>query len=325
MALMRGVRRLGLLLLAVVFLAIVPTVAAAEDTIAFKVDDARITESSGLAVDPAGNLYWTVNDSGDRGVAYGIGLDGTVQGTLNFRAQPEDVEAVAVYEDRLYVADIGDNNRDRDFVRVYSFTNPRANGLTVTYHAYDFSYPDGQHNAETLLVDESGRLFIVTKGQEAAIYEAPAKPTRKSVNELEKVGSAPSNVTDGTFLPGGDRIALLTYNSVEVLDASSYEVMASAPIPDQPQAESLTVSLDQKSLLVGSEGKKSKVYAVPVPGEATPTPTPGTSADPEAETDVPEEQAGSWQSQRGTLLALGLASFVALVAGTVVALVRSPN
>ena len=75
------------------------TVAGAEDTVAFTIKDARITESSGLAVDPAGNLYWTVNDSGDRGVAYGIGLDGTVQGTLNFRAQPEDVEAVAVHED----------------------------------------------------------------------------------------------------------------------------------------------------------------------------------------------------------------------------------
>ena len=164
MALMRGVRRLGLLLLAVVFLVIVPTVAAAEDTIAFTVDDTRITESSGLAVDSTGNLYWTVNDSGDRGVAYGIGLDGTVKGTLHFRAQPEDVEAVAMHEDRLYIADIGDNSRQRDFIRVYRFTNPRANGLTVTYQAYDFRYPDGQHNAETLLVDNSGRLFIVTKG-----------------------------------------------------------------------------------------------------------------------------------------------------------------
>ena len=325
MALMRGVRRLGLLLLAVVFLAIVPTIAAAEDTIAFTMDDARITESSGLAVDPAGNLYWTVNDSGDRGIAYGIGLDGTVQGTLNFRAEPEDVEAVAVHEEQLYIADIGDNSSERNFVRVYFFTNPRANGLTVAYKAYDFRYPDGQHNAETLLVDESGRLFIVTKGRKAAVYEAPAKPKRDGVNELEKVGSAPSNVTDGTFLPGGDRIALLTYNSVEVIDATSYDVMASAPIPDQPQAESLTLSLDQESLLVGSEGKKSKVYAIPVPSEATPTPTLGDSTDPGAETDVPEEQASSWQSQRGTLLAIGLAAFTALVAGAVVALVRSPR
>ena len=325
MALMREGRRLGLpLLLAVLFLAIVPTVAGAEDTVAFTIKDARITESSGLATDPAGSLYWTVNDSGDRGVAYGIGLDGTVQGTLNFRAQPRDVEAVAVHEDRLYVADIGDNSGQRDFVRVYYFTNPRANGLTVTYHAYDFSYPDGPHNAEALLVNESGRLFVVTKEREAAIYEAPAKPDREGVNELEKVGSAPSNVTDGTFLPGGERIALLTYSSVEVIDATSYEVVVSAPIPDQPQAESLTLSLDQTSLLVGSEGKKSKVYSVPVPSEATPTPSPDRSADPGAESDVPEDPANSGQGQRGTLLALGLAGFVALVAGTVVALVRQP-
>jgi hypothetical protein len=320
---MRAARRLGLLLFGIVLLAIVPTVAASEDTVAFTINDARITESSGLATDPGGNLYWTVNDSGDRGVAYGIGLDGTVQGTLNFRAQPQDVEAVALSGDRLYVADIGDNSSQRSFVRVYYFLNPRANGLTVTYHAYDLRYPDGPHNAETLLVDESGQLIIVTKGRKAAIYEAPANPKRQSVNELEKVGSAPSNVTDGIFLPGGERIALLTYSSVEVIDANNYQVVASAPIPEQPQAESLTLSLDQRTLLVGSEGKKSKVYSVPVPTDASPTPTPGDGSD--AETDVPENQANSWQSQRGTLLALGLAGFVALVAGTVVALARKPG
>ena len=296
MSWMRAARRLGLLLLGVVLLAIVPTVAASEDTVAFTIKDTRITESSGLAADPSGNLYWTVNDSGDRGVAYGIGLDGTVQGTLNFRAQPEDVEAVALSGDRLYVADIGDNDGQRNFVRVYSFLGPRANGLTVTYHAYDFSYPDGPHDAETLLVDESGRMFIVTKGQDAAIYEAPANPKRRSVNELEKVGSAPSNVTDGLFLPGGERIALLTYSSVQVIAATNYKVVISAPIPEQPQAESLALSLDQSSLLVGSEGKRSKVYSMPVPSDASATP-----------------------------LALGLAGFVALVAGIVVALVRKPS
>ena len=113
---------------------------------------------------------------------------------------------------------------------------------------------------------------------------------------------------------GGDRIALLTYSSVEVIDATSYDVVASAPIPDQPQAESLTLSLDEKSLLVGSEGKKSTVYSVPVPSEPRPRRRPGS--DPGSETDVPEEEANALQSQqRGTLLALGLAAFVALVAG----------
>ena len=319
----RALRRVGLLLVAAVLCMIVPGLAAAEDTVAFTIKDARITESSGLAVDSTGNIYWTVNDSGDRGVAYGIGLDGEVQGSLNFRAQPVDVEAVAVHKDRLYVGDIGDNNGRRSFVRVFYFNNPRANGLTVTYHAYDFRYPDGPHDAEALLVNDSGRLFIVTKGKDGAIYAAPRKPDRQGVNELKKVGAAPSEVTDGTFLPGGDKVALLTYSSVSVIDASTYEVLASSPIPPQPQAESLTLSLDEQSLLVGSEGKKSKVYAIPVPSAETPTPTP--SEEPQSETDVPDDRSDAIQNQKGTLLALGIAAFVALVAGTVVALIRKPD
>jgi hypothetical protein len=319
MRLSRALNGVGLLL-AAVLCAIIPGVAAAEDTVAFTIKDARITESSGLAVDPAGNIYWTVNDSGDRGVAYGIGLDGKVQGSLNFRAQPVDVEAVAVHDDQLYVGDIGDNNSRRSFVRVFFFDNPRANGLTVSYHAYDFRYPDEPHNAETLLVNDSGRLFIVTKERDGAIYAAPRKPDRQGVNELKKVGSAPSDVTDGTFLPGGDKIALLTYSSITVIDASTYEVLASSPIPQQRQAESLTLSLDEQSLLVGSEGSKSKVYSVPVPSAATPTPTP--SEEPQSETDVPDDRSDAIQNQKGTLLAIGLAGFVALVAGTVVAFAR---
>jgi hypothetical protein len=319
MRLSRALNGVGLLL-AAVLCAIIPGVAAAEDTVAFTIKDARITESSGLAVDPAGNIYWTVNDSGDRGVAYGIGLDGKVQGSLNFRAQPVDVEAVAVHDDQLYVGDIGDNNSRRSFVRVFFFDNPRANGLTVSYHAYDFRYPDEPHNAETLLVSDSGRLFIVTKERDGAIYAAPRKPDRQGVNELKKVGSAPSDVTDGTFLPGGDKIALLTYSSITVIDASTYEVLASSPIPQQRQAESLTLSLDEQSLLVGSEGSKSKVYSVPVPSAATPTPTP--SEEPQSETDVPDDRSDAIQNQKGTLLAIGLAGFVALVAGTVVAFAR---
>jgi hypothetical protein len=205
---------------------------------------------------------------------------------------------------------------------VFYFNNPRANGLTVSYHAYDFRYPDGPHNAETLLVNESGRLFTVTKGQDGAIYAGPKKPDRQGINKLKKVGSAPSDVTDGTFLPGGDKIALLTYTTVTVLDASTYEVLASSPIPHQQQAESLTLSLDEQSLLVGSEGKKSKVYTVPIPSQATPTPTP--SEEPQTETDVPDDRSDAIQNQKGTLLALGLAAFIALVAGTVVAFARKP-
>jgi hypothetical protein len=211
---------------------------------------------------------------------------------------------------------------------VYYFDNARADGQTVTYRAWDFAYPDGPHDAETLLVDASGRLFVVTKDAEGAVYAAPREPKRDGTNQLAKVGKAPAAVTDGTFLPGGKRIALLTYGSIEVIDAQSYVTVGRVDVPVLSQTESLTVSLDGSSLLVGSEGPRSKVYAIPIPRETTTAPTPvESSSDPNPEPDPSEEarEVGSTgRSRAGTLLALGLAGVVGIVAGGVVALVRKP-
>lgn len=321
--------RAGAVGLALLLVGGFPAVAAAEDTVAFTIRDSRITESSGLARDVAGGLYWTVNDSGSDGTVYGLEPDGSLRGTLNYRATPVDVEAVAVRDEQLYVADIGDNDADRELVTVYLFTNPRANGLTVTYNAYDFRYPDGAHDAETLLVDGAGRLYVVTKGGQGGIYAAPPAPSRSSTNVLRRVGDAPALVTDGVFLPDDQGIALLTYGSIEVLDPTTYATVASAPIPAQQQAESLAVNLEGDQLLVGSEGRRSKVFAVPVPGGATPTPTPTASTTPSDSGEDPatgdEGAAAPSASRRGTLLAVGLAGVVAVVAGVVVTLVRRPG
>ncbi len=326
MAVQRAARGAGGFVLALLLIGLFPGVAAAADTVAFQIKDVRITESSGLTADPQAGVYWTVNDSGSTGTAYGVEPDGKVRGSLNYRAEPVDVEAVAFHDNRLYIADIGDNEAVRDRVTVYYFDQPRASGLTVSYHAWDFAYPDGAHDAEALLVNGNGRLFVVTKEAKGGIYRAPKKPTAGGVNQLTRVGDAPTLVTDGTFLPGGDRIALLSYNKVTVLDAKTYEQVAEADIPKQKQAESLAVSLDESTLLVGSEGKRSKVYAMPIPGvsTATPTPTPTASASGQVDSGgVDEDPDGaSGLGNAGTFLALGLAGFVAVVAGVVVARAR---
>jgi hypothetical protein len=326
MAVRRALRSAAALVLAVGLAGGLPLTAAAA-TVAFTIKDSRITESSGLAADPGARGYWTVNDSGDSAVAYRLSTSGRVVGTLKYQADPIDVEAVALHDGRLYVADIGDNTEERESVTVYYFDNARADDRTVSYHAWDFAYPDGPHNAETLLVDGSGRLFLVTKDAEGAVYAAPRQPSRVGTNELTKVGNAPAAVTDGTFLPGGERIALLTYGSIVVVDAETYMRVGRADIPMQAQPESLAVSLDKSSLLVGSEGKRSRVYAIPVPteGAASPTPTPSTSStDPYPSEEPADAESSTSRSRAGTLLALGVAGIVAGVSGAVVALVRKP-
>lgn len=317
-------------------------VASAADEQAFVIQDSRIANSSGLARDTASDLYWTVNDSGTQGTAYGLTAKGLVKGIVGWRADPKDVEAVAMYKRRLYVADIGDSKRTRSSVRVYYFDDPQPDNKTVPYRAYDFSYPDGAHDAETLLVDPDGRLLIVTKGakgDQAGIYAAPERPSRQGTNELQRVASAPAYVTDGVFLPDGDRIALRTYVSVEVLDAKTYKSVARSATPFQRQGESMAVSLDGRSLLVGSEGKRSSVLRIaipttigtaPVAGSTPPTsattPTPSPSASDQAEDDPADDaDAGTTTRRTGTILALALAALVAVVAGVVVGAVRRPG
>ncbi len=312
-----------------------PSPADAKDKVAFTIGDERIEESSGLATDFDNERYWTVNDSGDKGRAFALDTDGEVTGTLSFGAEPTDIEAVAMHNGRLYLADIGDNDADREFVTVYYFDDAEPGSGQQSYRAYDFEYPDGPRDAEALFVDDDGRLYIVSKEGKGGIYAAPEEPSRQGINELERVGDAPAFVTDAVSLPDGQGVALRTYVSVEVLDPQSFELIGRAPLPFQRQGESITVSLDREKLLVGSEGAKSDVYSVDIPaevkeaseGESSPppskkqSPSKNTSKAPPS-TPAESEPPAAGDNRGGTFFSLGAAAVVALIAGLVVALIK---
>ena len=303
-----------------------PVTAGAAGKVAFTIKDSRVTEASGLARDTTNKVYWTLNDSGSLGVVYGVDSTGKVKGTLRYNAFPLDTEAVAWNDDRLYVGDIGDNDGKRKTIRVYYFDDPKPDGSTRTYKAWDFRYPDGPHDAETLLVTAKGRLFIATKELKGGLYEAPEKPSRDGVNKLKRVRDVPSTLTDGVILPGGKEVALLTYAKVLVVDAKNYAETASEDVTGVPQAEGLTLGLDGTSLLVGGEGKSSKVYSMPIPGAAATPGASSTAASGSGSEDDPDDTASAPVSrQRGTYLAVGFAALVAVVAGVVVGVVRRPG
>jgi hypothetical protein len=312
----RALSGFQVIMAAVLLTGLFPTTAAAQAIVAFTIKDPRIVSAPGLAGDMDAELYWTANRTGEQGLVYGITGTGTVRGTFNYRARPVDVQGLAVVGSTLYVGDIGDRNRSRSFVTVYLFDNPRPSGLTVTYRAYDFGFPDGPRNAETLLVSEAGRILFVTKdNSEGTIYAAPSSPSRSGTNRLTKVGNAPANVTDGVFLPGSEQFVLRTSTAVYLVDAASYRTLATVKLASQPPGNAVAVSLDGESLLLGSTGKNATVYSIPIPtASVTPTATP--SPEPE------EEESDTALSGRGTLLALGLAAVVAVVAGIVVGVIR---
>ena len=291
---------------------------AAEELLRFT--DPQITESSGLAWDPDRQLYWTVNDSGDTGRIFGVGLDGQTQGVHEFNAPVQDVEALARSADgRLYVGDIGDNDAVRENITVYYFDNPSTDGGDGSYRAWDFVYPDGPHDAEAMYLGQDGRLHIVTKEESGGIYVAPEEPSASGVNELQRIGDASAFVTDAVALPDG-AIALRTYSSVEVLVPDLLTPNARAALPFQPQGETIALHPEDPAwVVVGSEGDNQPLLHVALPtsieenppADAEPPPSPTPQPDP-------EEQAleeGIRSNRSGTLIALLLALVAALAAG----------
>jgi hypothetical protein len=198
-----------------------------------------VTESSGIAASRRNpGLLWTHNDSGDRPLIYAFDRRGKHRGVWQvLGAKAEDWEDMAIGPgpnsgvSYLYVGDIGDNSRKREEIVVYRVVEPlisstdsssskRSPRMTEPSDAIRMKYPDGRHNAETLLVHPStGDLYIVTKvpGEAAGIYKAKAPLSKSRITTLDRVGelrfpnALGGVITGGSISPDGRRVILCDY------------------------------------------------------------------------------------------------------------------
>ena len=287
----------------------------------FSIKDDRIKESSGLVKSVKHpDTYWTVNDSGDTGRVFAIDLTGKVKAVLRYGAKPKDVEALGIDRNgTLYIADIGDNKENREQIEIYTIPEPETlqDSSNVKYHQYDFKYPDGAHDAETLLIDpETSQLYIVTKSLKGAgmIYAAPPAPTRQGTNDLTKLAPAPTGViTDGTFLPDGQQVVLRTYTDIATVawgDNPNAIARGAAPFG---QGETVALGPTEDSVLVGSEGANSAVYQVQVPAQATGVKTPTASATPKTATAPDSSSSASGKSHNLRWIIIGAALFALII------------
>ncbi|MGW5362271.1 hypothetical protein [Actinopolymorpha pittospori] len=265
---------------------------------AFTIDDERVTESSGLAASTKhAGYFYTNNDSGDTARVFALDPRGNVVGTLVLGSAGHlDWEALASGPDeRIWIGDIGDNEKLRGSVTLYRFREPESLGdQSVEWSRFRLEYPDGPHDAEALLVHpRTGRVYIVTKDPKGgAIYAAPPELVAGATAELTKVASAPAVVTDGVFAPDGSAIVLRTYADAQVLSWPDAKVVRKIPLTQQRQGESVAMSLDGEEIFVGSEGARSAVFSVPfTAGAPVGTSTPGQTPAPKPSTAKPTAPA----------------------------------
>src|SRR5262249_26218557 len=141
-------------------------------------------------------------------------------------------------------------------------------------------YPDGPHNAETLLVDpDTADIYVVTKGDSegSRVYVAPAPQSTSVVIELAYIGSLPFGsppytgsrlATGGSVAPDGSAALIRTYDTVFLLPRAPQATLAEAlfsppcalPAPDEGNGEGISFGADAASYFALGEGEEPTLH-----------------------------------------------------------------
>lgn len=264
--------------------------------------DKRIDESSGLAVSRRyPDLLWTNNDSGDTARVFLVDPRGKTHAVVNLTgAQAHDWEDVAAAGDGdkawIYAGDIGDNLLRRANIVIYRFREPKvdaggaeiqtfeqkAAGLAPTFDVpcekLTLTYPDGAHNAESLIATPGGDIVILTKTPTglSQIFKAPRPFVDGATMVLTEIGTHQFPVgakTDGQatgadLSPDVRHLAVTTYT-----DVYEWEVPADNPwttlwqhaprvthLPRMDQCEGVCYDISSSKLWFSSEGVYAPIW-----------------------------------------------------------------
>jgi hypothetical protein len=257
-----------------------------------------IIESSGIAASKCQNgVFWTHNDSGDDAYIFAIDEKGNDLGTWRVtNADNDDWEDIAEYKDAsgkcfIYLGDIGDNKTKRKERTVYRVPEP---AVTEKSHdtdikdslstdpatALNFNYPDGNHNAETLMVNpQSGDIYVLTKRIDgpSSVYKLGGESGNSNVAVAQKVAdltvpNVPNGqLTGGDISPDGRRVVLCDYSWGYELQlpagAKNFDEIWNTK-PDRidlgklPQSEAIAYMSDGSTIIATSEKKHPPIVEV---------------------------------------------------------------
>lgn len=282
---------------------------AAQSRIIAKLEDASIDESSGLIASRRNpGLFWTHNDSGDDPVIFAFDRQGKRRGVWRVEgAKARDWEDIAIgpgperNRPYLYVGDIGNNGKAREEIVVYRFPEPtietgdaesgrRNPRRTEMLDIIRVRYPDGAHDAETLMVHPtSGDIYIVTKtiSRSAVVYKLSSTLSLTNVNVLARVSEVRlpsplgSMITGGDISPDGRRVVLCDYlgayelslaaDSAANFDTIWKQPAVSTQLGPRGQGEAVCYRLDGAAILATSEGRNAPLIEVELPPPARAT------------------------------------------------------
>lgn len=229
------------------------------------IEYAKISEASGMAASRKNKgVLWAHNDSGDKQRLYAFDTAGKHVGVFGVPgANARDWEDMALgpgpeeARDYLYIGDIGDNAAQHEVKYIYRVPEPQIAlalapvELTLTeVETIAFQYPDGNRDAETLLLDPRTKdLYVISKREaNARVYRAAYPQSITETITLEHVATLPfGGAVAGDVAPDGGEILVKTYDAIyywkrqpeQNLAQALSQAPARVPYVIEPQGEAV--------------------------------------------------------------------------------------
>lgn len=260
-------------------------------------EPAELDALSGLALSRAQPGILFAHNDHDRPVVFALDLQGKLHATITLTgATASDIEDIAVgpcgADSCVFLADTGDNAVSRSEYAVLRFKQPEvpdvpgSTALTPSFERFRFTYPDGSHNAESLLVGPNGTLYVITKlapgtggavkaGGPSSVYklEPSALDASKAVQAVKVATLSVPKSGEGALSaaaahPCASSVVLRTYDKVYELSApagADFEQAFSATptsitAPDEPQSEAIDYLPDGSALITSGEGRNAPIF-----------------------------------------------------------------
>jgi hypothetical protein len=240
-----------------------------------------LDEASGIADSKINPGYlWVQQDSGNPADIALLSHDGSFLKKISINlATNRDWEDMALANgpvagtNYIYLADIGDNNLVSSEYFIYRFAEPAASATVVSaVDKISFQYPDGSHDAEAILVDNSTKdIYIITKqDMPSRIYKLAYPQSTSNVNIATLSGSLSfTGATSAAASPDGNEIVLKTYTAIwywkkntgQTIEQALAETPLALTYQFEPQGEAISFKNDNTGFFTLSE-RPSVIAAV---------------------------------------------------------------
>ena len=258
---------------------------------------AELSALSGLAVGRTQSGIVFAHNDHDRPAVYALDPQGALHARIDLQNAPStDIEDIAAGPcgdyDCIYLGDIGDNAAARAEYALLRFIEPRvpdvasAETMIVSFERFRFTYEDGSHNAEGLMVGPEGDVYIVTKlapgsggsvpaDGPSSVYRLRAPLSSAAVAVATKVATLPIPA-DGDLAasaaaahPCGLGFLVRTYDRVyefrtpagAAFEAAFTATPTVVAMPDEPQSEGIDYREGGRGFITSGEGSRAPIFA----------------------------------------------------------------